>query len=60
VRARKILEEALGPDAAQLATVFESLSQVYEERGKTIEAKEFAARAHKIRKPEQMRKPQNN
>ena len=33
---------------------------VYAKMGKSADSQEFAARAHKIRKPEQMRKPHHN
>jgi hypothetical protein len=54
------VEKALGPQDMHLAIIFETLSMVYEKMGKSAESKEFAARAHKIRKPEQMHKPQND
>lgn len=37
-----------------LATVFETLSALYHKMGKLSESKEYAARVHKIRKPEHM------
>jgi tetratricopeptide (TPR) repeat protein len=60
LKARSILEKSLGPQNIYLATVFDALSMVHEKLGQSKEAKEYAARAYKIRKPEHMRKPQNN
>ena len=58
--ARKIIEKTLGPNDPHLGQIFEALSRVNEKAGNTLEAKEAAARAFKIRNPEKMRKPQNN
>ena len=58
--ARNIVEKTLGSQDNHLAVIFEALSMVYEKTGRTMEGKEYAARAHKIRKPEHMRKPETN
>ena len=59
-KSRRILEKSLGPRTEHMAIIYETLSKVYEKMGSVSEAKEYAARAYKVRKPEQMQKPQNN
>lgn len=57
---RKILEKSPEAHPMHLATVLETLSNVYEKMGQNQDAKEYAARAYKIRKPEHMQKPRDN
>ncbi len=57
LRSRKILEATLGPQDPHLVLIFEALSDVFEKTDRPREAKEYAARAYKIRRPEHMQKP---
>jgi hypothetical protein len=42
-----------------LLVVFETLAGLYQKMGRPAESSEYAARIHKIRKPEQMRRSAN-
>ncbi|MCG6930985.1 MAG: tetratricopeptide repeat protein, partial [Desulfofustis sp.] len=57
LNSRRILEADPEANQMHLATVFETLAGLYSRMGREAESREFAARALKIRKPEQMGKP---
>ncbi len=54
--ARKILEKDMDQNGMPLLVVYETFATLYQKMGRDRDANEYAARIHKIKKPEQMQR----
>ncbi len=54
--AKKILEKGNDRNEMHQLSVYETLATLYQKMGRNRDANEYAARIHKIKKPEQMQR----